>query len=73
LGASDSKFSSLVAQIGKQKLLYENQTQQAKNMETEVESLKEELEKILSHKERLTEENLLIQARHDVDKKALVI
>ena len=42
-------------------------------METEVESLKEELEKILSHKERLTEENLLIQARHDVDKKALVI
>jgi hypothetical protein len=62
-----------VAEIGKQKLLYENQTQQAKNMEAEVESLKEELEKILNHKERLIEENLLIQARHDVDKKALVI
>ena len=63
----------MVAEIGRQKLEYENQTQQAKNMEVEVADLKEELEKILAHKERLNEERLLIQARHDQDKKNLEI
>ena len=54
MGDSGSKFQALVAEISKEKLDYESNLAKAKDGEAEVASLKEELQKVLAHKDLLS-------------------